>query len=264
MPKKEENKRRRNILVLNFKGGAGKTTGSSICASYLEDATLAEVDKINQSDSRINGGKYYKSEQIDFNNEVCDEFLGFENLLLASGVKVIDVGATKLEIFHKAMSMTGLYDVIDLLIIPAMDGNDDFIVAMNYLATIKDEISPEKIMLSFNRFNEHEYSTIEEQFESFFLNKEHLLNQFGLDLDDESTYFILKDSRAVKRARKSGVTIRSLAEEDLEAITKQQRAEEDSEKRLELGKQRSLINTAQLFEKNYIFPMMEKISRKIS
>lgn len=97
----------------------------------------------------------------------------------------------------------------------------------------------------------------------FFLNRDIILQEYGIDLNDESNYFVLKDSRAVKKARKEGRTFHSFANEDLGAITNQQRSELDNSKRLELGKKRSLINSSQLFEKNYIFPMMEKINKKI-
>ncbi len=247
-----------NILFFNFKGGSGKTTNSSICASYLDNCTLIEVSKINQLSSRIDSSNSYKSVQTDIDNEI-----EFKNLLISTGNKVIDVEVTKLDIFHKTMLVNDIYKLIDLLIIPVMDGHDDFLITMNYLASWNSIIPSHKIMFSFNCYNEHEYSNIEEQFESFFLNRDIILQEYGIDLNDESNYFVLKDSRAVKKARKEGRTFHSFANEDLGAITNQQRSELDNSKRLELGKKRSLINSSQLFEKNYIFPMMEKINKKI-
>lgn len=247
-----------NILFFNFKGGSGKTTNSSICASYLDNCTLIEVSKINQLSSRIDSDNSYKSVQTDIDNEI-----EFKNLLISTGNKVIDVEVTKLDIFHKTMLVNDIYKLIDLLIIPVMDGHDDFLIAMKYLASLNSIVASHKIMFSFNRYNEHEYSNIEEQFESFFLNKDIILQEYGVDLNDQSNYFVLKDSIAIKRARKEGRTFHSQANEDLGAITNQQRSELDNSKRLELGKKRSLINSSQLFEKNYIFSMMEKINKKI-
>ena len=252
-----------NILLINFKGGAAKTTNSSIVASNLPNATLLEIDKINESDSRINSEGYYLSEQIDFNNETSDSFFDFENRLLDDGIKVLDIGAVKLEIFHKAMIAANLYDTIDLLIIPAMDGSDDFGVAMNYLETIKNDIAPEKIMFSFNRFNNHEYESVAEQFDSFFLNTTILKKEYKIDLKDENNWYALKDSKAVKIARKKGITIKSLVEKDLNEITARQRAEKDKDKRLELTKERSLINNAQKFSDEFISPMITKIIKKL-
>jgi len=178
-----------NILVINLKGGAAKTTNSSIIASYLPNSTLIEIDKINKSDSKIIS-KDYNSFQIDFLNESDDQFLNFENILLDDDIKIIDVGAVKLEVFHKAMQAANLYSTINLLIIPSMDGSDDFSVAMAYLNTIKDEIESNNILFSFNRYNNHEYTSTQEQFSSFFDKKDEILNNFKIDLNDNSNYYV--------------------------------------------------------------------------
>ena len=249
-----------NILTINLKGGAAKTTNSAIVASWLPDATLIEIDKINQSDKKIKV-KDYKSLQLDFLNESDSNFMDFENLLLDDGVKVIDVGAVKLEVFHKAMTAANLYSTIDLLIIPSMDGSDDFSVAMSYLNTIYNDIS--NILFSFNRFNEHEYTSSQEQFSSFFERKDEILQNFGIDLNDEANYYILKDSRAIKLARANKVTLKSLVDADIDVITKNQRNEKDRKKRLELTKERSLVLSAQNFFNDYVIQMMQKIQKKL-
>jgi len=251
-----------NILVINLKGGAAKTTNSSIIASYLPNSTLIEIDKINKSDSKIQS-KDYKSVQLDFLNESDNQFLNFENLLLDDTVKIIDVGAVKLEIFHKAMSCANLYSTIDLLIIPGMDGADDFSVAMSYLNTIKNEIDFNNILFSFNRFNEHEYTSPVEQFNSFFDKKDEILSNFKIDLNNDSNYYILKDSRAIKLARANKVTLKSLVDADVDMITKKQRATKDKAKRMELTKQRSLILSAQNFYNEYVINMLKKITNKL-
>jgi hypothetical protein len=251
-----------NILVINLKGGAAKTTNSSIIASYLPNATLIEIDKINKSDSKIIS-KDYKSIQIDFLNENDNQFLEFENILLDDTIKIIDVGAVKLEIFHRAMVAANLYSTINLLIIPAMDGADDFSVAMAYLNTIKNEISFNNILFSFNRYNNHEYTSHQEQFSSFFNKKDEILNNFKIDLSDESNYYILADSRAIKLARANKITLKSLVDSDIDAITKKQREEQNKNKRLELTKKRSLILSAQNFYNNYAIEMMQKIVKKL-
>lgn len=250
-----------NILIINLKGGAAKSTNSSIIASYIDNSTLIEIDKINKSDKRIT--KDYKSIQLDFLNESDDKFLEFENLLLEKDeVRIIDPGAIKLEVFHKAMITASLYSTVDLLIIPAMDGVDDFLVAMSYLETIKDEIDAQKVMFSFNRYNENEYSEHQEQFNSFFNKKSEIKKNFGIDLIDEN-YYVLKDSRAIKISREKGITLKSLVDTNIEALTKQQRAETDRDKRLELTKERSLVLSAQNFYKEYVTQMLEKILKKL-
>lgn len=251
-----------NILCINLKGGAAKTTNNALIASYLPNATLIEIDKINKSDEKIEK-KDYKSIQLDFLNESDNNFIEFENLLLEDGTKVIDVGAVKLEAYHRAMTNSNLYGMIDLLVVTSMDGSDDFNVAMSYLKTIQDEIPPEKIIFSFNRFNEHEYTSPQEQFSSFFDKKEQILKTFGIDLNDENNYYVLKDSRAVKVARAKKVTLKSLVDTDVDELTTKQRSCENRDERLELTKQRSLILSAQNFHNNFVIDMISKITNKL-
>lgn len=257
-----------NILVINLKGGAAKTTNASLIASFLPAQSggqnlLIEIDKINQSDSKIKN-KDYRSLQLDFLNESGSQFLEFENLLLDTGyLKVIDTGAVKLEIFHKSMSAANIYSTIDLLIIPNMDGSDDFNVAMAYLQTIQNDIPSTNIMFSFNRFNEHEYTSHQEQFSSFFEKKSEIKKNFGIDLNDENNHYVLKDSRAIKLSRAKKITLKSLVDTDVDVITTAQRAEQDRDKRLELTRERSLILSAQNFYNNYVISMIEKIMKKL-
>ncbi len=251
-----------NILIYTGKGGGAKSTVSSIVASYLANSMLIEIDKINKSDAKIKN-KNYKSFQMDFLHESDNQFMEFENLLLDNGIKVIDIGAIKLEIFHKAMKAANLYSLISLLIVPSMDGADDFNVAMGYLNTIQNEINPKNIMFSFNRYNNHEYRSYEEQFSSFFNRKIEIKENFQIDLDDESNYFVLKDSRAIKLSRANKVTLKSLVDRDVDVVTKEQRSTKDKVKRLKLTRERSLILSAQNLYNEYVIDMMQKITNKL-
>ena len=255
-------KKRNNILCINWKGGAGKTTSASVTASNLPSATLIEIDKINKSDSKILS-KDYKSIQLEFLNESDENFINFEDILRDDGFKIIDVGAVKLEIFHKAMTASNLYPLLDLIIITSMDGKDDFAVAMSYLQTIKKEITPEKLLFSFNRFNEYEYPRIEEQFTSFFNKKVEILNSFGIDLNDEDNYYVLKDSRAVKQARERNITLKSLVKENIEEIEKKREEAQTRELKNSFTRYRSLVIQAQAFHDDYVIPMMQKIIKKL-
>lgn len=161
------------------------------------------------------------------------------------------------------MSIAALWDVIDLLIIPAMDGRDDFTVAMDLLESIHTHIDPKKIIFSFNRYNAAEYPDFWEQFDSFARNVGMIKKEYKIDLGKDENYFVLKDSRAVKRARSMGVSVKSLVDQDVIAVTSAQRAEKDTEKRLELTRQRGLIMNAQSFYNDCIIPMVSKVQKKL-
>jgi hypothetical protein len=74
---------------------------------------------------------------------------------------------------------------------------------------------------------------------------------------------VIKDSRAVKIAREKGVTLKSLIDTDVQAITQEQRSTDCKVKRLELTKQRSLVLNAQNLFNDYLSIMLDKIQNKI-
>ena len=141
-----------NILVFNGKGGASKSTNSNIIASNIKDSILIEIDIVNETQSDIKGD--FEVKQIDFTHENQESFMEFENLLLEDKNTIIDIGASKISIFHQAMIKANLYDTIDLLVIPCMDGYDDFNTALDLLTTLDNIIPSNQIIFSFNRFNE--------------------------------------------------------------------------------------------------------------
>jgi len=254
----------KNILIYNWKGGCAKSTVSSIVASYLENATYLEVDFINKSDKRLDTDGFYESEQINFVNETSDSFYEFENILMDEGIKVIDCGAVMLDKLHSALKASDLYSTIDLLILPNMDGSEDFNVALKFLTNIKGLIDPSKILMAFNRFDPVEYdNNPAEQFETFFKNKKILKEKFEIDLDDENSYFVIKNSKAIKKSRAQGKVLKSLVDKDVKEITDRQRAEKDTVKRLIITKERGLIQNAHNLYSEYIEPMMIKITHKL-
>ncbi len=251
-----------NILVMTGKGGAGKTTTSITAASYLEGCTFVQIDKINKSTKKLKANKYFKAIQVDFKNENSEGFIDFQNILLEEGVRVIDIGAVMLEKFHDSMQAAHLYDLLDLVIIPAMDGDEDFEVALQFINALKGSVPPEKFMFAFSRYNDGEYADIAEQYDIFFDNVEPLKKVYGIELKEEN-YFAIKDSRAIKKAKRLNKLVRELADEDIAILTKRQREEKDEGKRETLTKLRTAALTAQNFEREFIIPMMKKIAKKL-
>ncbi len=261
MAKKLKNKNRLNILVMNLKGGAGKTTTCSAVASFYINSTLIEIDKINTSDERIDS-PYYFGMQMDFTSATSDNWLEFEDKLFEDGVKVIDVGAVKLETFHSAMTINKGYDEIDLIVIPAMDGSDDFIVAEKFLANLKSVgYDTSKILLVFSRFNPNEYS-VQEQYNKFFRNKDLLRDEYSVDLDDDNSYSVIPDKKCIKYARDKGITVRSLIDDDDKEL-REQIFEAVGEQKRELQERRNCVINAKDLYNNYLKSLIEKINKKV-
>lgn len=278
----EELLKRLNILIMNLKGGVGKTTNASIIASYYMGSTLIEVDKINESDKRIKS-PYYDSIQMDFTSSTSENWLVFEEKLLEDGVKIIDVGAVKLETFHEAMQTNQGYDVIDLIVIPATRGVDDLILAIKFLANLKaSNFDTKKVIFAFNMYNESEYS-IQEQFKKFFRNKKMFLKEYGINLDDEKSYYVLPDKKSIDYARDIGITVRELASDDeqklrekyIGEITKEeiQKYKKDDKELEDCNdeeikkiikrnylERKNCVNNAKNLYVNYLLPMITKIN----
>ncbi len=259
MAKKTE-KNRLNILVMNLKGGVGKTTTSSIVASFFENSTLIEIDKINTSDDRIDS-PYYTGMQMDFTSATSDNWLEFEDKLFENGVKIIDVGAVKLETFHNAMTTNKGYDEIDLIVIPAMDGSDDFIVAEKFLANLKSVgFDTSKVLLVFSRFNENEYS-VQEQYNKFFRNKELLKDEYLIDLDNEDSYGVIPDKKCIKYARDKGITVRSLIDDD-DKVLREAIFEATAEQKKDIHERRNCVINAKNLYLNFLKSLITKINLK--
>ncbi len=119
-------------------------------------------------------------------------------------------------------------------------------------------------MIAFSRHNEHEYSDIPDQFRIFFKNKVILKKEYGIDLDDESIYFALKDSKAVKKADEDCRPLRSYLQLDIEELTQRQRSTDiDDKERKILTRERTDYYVAKSFETDYIKPMLLKIEAKL-
>lgn len=252
----------KNILILNPKGGSAKTTTSSLVSSFYKDSKLYEIDKINESASSVNSRDYYTSVQIDFKNEFDPKFHDFVENLQEDGVAVVDVGAVMLDTFHSCFANSDNYDLFDLIIIPVMDGRDDFVVCSDFLLSLKNlGFDSNKIIYGFNRYNSYIYS-IEDQFDSFFDNLK-ILKELGVELKDEN-YFVIEDSYAIKKSKKLGETLRYFVEKDAKDIKLKSRDLSLSKKqRRELSNEKLLIDNAIKFYNDCVVEMMHKIKLKL-
>ena len=255
------------IVVFNYKGGVAKSANSVLIADFVGEiiegeTVLVEIDKINKSANKIKDADY-PIVQLDFDKFTDDGFVDLETYINTKGLTIIDVGSVKLEIFHKSMVESGLYSVVDLVVIPSMDGGDDYDTAIKYLELMRDELDvKEKILFSFNRYNEPEYNTVEEQFDYFFESADAIKKRYGITLKDR--YYAIKDSYAFKKSRKLGISVKNLMNKDLEELTKQIAVEEDRDKMRTMIKEKSAIISARSFYKECLKGMISAITNRLS
>jgi len=120
------------IIVLNSKGGVGKsTTSTQILAPYLyikngqnDKVNLIEFDDENEDslsfqDSEILTPKRVKIEGNDLDSALTDNVLDFDNV-------VLDIGGNKTTTFViNSLIDSGIINAFDLIVIPLTDGEQD-------------------------------------------------------------------------------------------------------------------------------------------
>jgi hypothetical protein len=201
--------RNNKILVINPKGGVGKTTssiqlfGPFLAKKYNDKTTpVYEFDDENWDESLYNNSEVIKRVQqkiagVDLDNAITD-------ILLQDSHCVLDIGANKTStsVFQSLVD-TGLFPTLSLIAIPISDGKQDVINATNIYNQIKevDEDIPIIFVLSRYVYTRE----LELQFDIFF---ETLMP--SLQPQDRS-YITLVDSDVVKFSSKTKLTIVEMA-----------------------------------------------------
>lgn len=191
----------KNILILNTKGGCGKsTTALQIASTFFlkncEEVELCELDNQNQ-DAAIFTETAIKTKQIkvdllqkDLNHTIRDLFLNVSKNM------VIDVGGNETTSkFIESIRETNMHKLINLVIIPISGGSQDFTNAKRTLDLISEFEIPVVFSLTRSR-HARDSKRLQFQYSSFF-------QEFG----KKYPYFVLGDSDVVDLSRKLGKTI---------------------------------------------------------
>ncbi|MFY4842482.1 division plane positioning ATPase MipZ [Aliarcobacter butzleri] len=192
-----------NIVIINSKGGASKsTTAYQVASTYFlyknEEVELFELDNQNKDSSNFKNSEIKSSQiQVDFdkqlNNTIRDLFLN------QSKNKVVDVGGNQTTTqFISAINQTKMYNLIDLFIIPISGGHQDVVNAK----AVYDFISKfeKKVVFCLSRSRHpHNSPRLKFQYQNFFKTFEN------------STYFVLQDSDVIDLSRTFKKSVYELA-----------------------------------------------------
>lgn len=213
-----------NIVIVNTKGGASKsTTAFQVASTYflakIQEIELFELD--NQNKDSANFSKLLiKSTQIEvdfnkeLNNTVRDLFLN-EN----AQNKVIDVGGNQTTTaFISALKSTHMHNIVDLFIIPVSGGHQDVINAKTTFDLISDFDKRVVFCLSRAR-HPHNSPRLRFQFQNFFKTFKN------------PTYFVLEDSDVIDLSRNLKKSVFELANDETELQNINQKLLESFEKK---------------------------------
>lgn len=201
----------KNIIVINTKGGASKSTvAMQVIAPYfiakVLEVELLELDNQNQ-DAKIFSKSKIKTKQIavdsnskDLNQTVRDLFLN-EN----KNNIVLDIGGNATTTnFLKALKSTHMYNMVDLFIIPMSGGSQDLKNAKESLKIILDMNNNAKVLFALSRVRNPK--RVYFQYGDFFEDKE--LNKYP--------YIILPESDCIDLSRRLKKTVYELAQDEQE------------------------------------------------
>lgn len=213
-----------NIVIVNTKGGASKsTTAFQVASTYflakIQEIELFELDNQNK-DSANFSKSLIKSTQIEvdfnkeLNNTVRDLFLN-EN----AQNKVIDVGGNQTTTaFISALKSTHMHNIVDLFIIPVSGGHQDVINAKTTFDLISDFDKRVVFCLSRAR-HPHNSPRLRFQFQNFFKTFKN------------PTYFVLEDSDVIDLSRNLKKSVFELANDETELQNINQKLLESFEKK---------------------------------
>lgn len=183
-----------NIVIINSKGGASKsTTAYQVASTYFlyknEEVELFELDNQNKDSSNFTNSQIKSVQiQVDFdkqlNNTVRDLFLNQK-----SPNKVIDVGGNQTTTeFINSINQTKMYNLIDLFIIPISGGHQDVVNAKASYELISNFGKKVVFCLSRSR-HPHNSPRLKFQYQNFFKSFENPI------------YFVLVDSDVIDLSR---------------------------------------------------------------
>ena len=195
----------KKILVINAKGGVGKTTASiELFAPFLYLRNKADKVRVFSYDEENFLNNFYENSEI---LEIYSKKVSATDMeddislnLLKNIPMVLDIGANKTTTYMlKALENTGLFHILDLVAIPITDGEQDVLNAKSIYTSIKRMSKEIPIVFVLSRYVEGRDVYI--QFESFFQDLFPLLEK------NDSKFVKMTDSDSVKFSRKLSKTI---------------------------------------------------------
>jgi len=216
------------ILVISSKGGVGKSTISmQIATPYLyvhndkQPIRYYEFDDENQDYLSFGASALSLRQSVKTSNDFLREEI--TQIFSKNESVCVDIGGNKTTtLVLKAFRDSGMIHLVDLVIIPLLDGEQDGINASIVYNTLK-HLNPDiKVLFILNKVRDIE--NIEYQFENYFgdprgiFNEKYALKTY-LSKEDFGNYALLLENDVIKYSRRFGLTIYEIAKQQRDFIT---------------------------------------------
>lgn len=261
------------ILVISSKGGVGKSTISmQVATPYLfvhndkKPIKYYEFDDENQDYLSFGASKL----SIRKNIEVSNSFLRDEisEIFSKNESICVDIGGNRTtSLALKAFRDSGMIQLVDLVIIPLLDGEQDGINASIVYNTLKDLNRDIKILFILNKVKNK--NKLAYQFENFYgdprgiFNEKYALKTY-LNENDFNNHMILCDNDVIKYSRRFGLTIYEIAKQKRDFTSQLRKNMENytSEDEIKLLSFKNYMdNTSKEFYDENIVPIFRKIDK---
>lgn len=264
------------FLVLNSKGGVGKSTSSmQVLVPFLywkngqsDKVNLIEFDDENSDsetfeNSEIVEAKRYKLSGNDLDSTLTDISLDNDNL-------IVDVGGNKTTTYIlNSLNNTNLIDVFDCVVIPLTDGEQDTINAINVYNQIRNLSEDIKVIFALGRVDNN--IDLEIQFLDFFGDKKGRIDDrvgyIEKIAENDRNIITINNSESIKVSRAFGLTVYELAKQnidDLKEKMKQYLKDKDTAKSKKASYRITLINKAIQFKDNVLKECFKTINEVVS
>ena len=255
----------KKIVVINNKGGVGKTTSSNeLFAPFLSFENDMKPTFVYEFDEEnLHGAKYCNSDCVKFlpqkilNSDLTNSIM---DILLEESNGVIDIGANKsTTYFLEALEKTALDHIISLVAIPISDGEQDTLNARSIYRKIRAMNKEVPIVFVLSRFTPNR--DLEYQFDYFF---ESLLPNIE---EKDRQWVVLNDSDSIKFARREGKTVFEMSYDktDYKSIIKDALKKNKSQKKIkEISKRNRLLKESIEYRKDVLIPAFNELRNIIA
>lgn len=217
------------FIVLNTKGGSTKsTTATQVLVPYLYQKNdensiikLIEFDDENSDSETYTNTKIFSAERIKISgNDLTSSLI---NTIVKNDNIIIDVGGNKTTTYIiDTLEKTDLLSLINCVVIPLTDGEQDCINAVNVYKKIREINKEIKIIFALGRIDKtmdinvqfiNFYGDVKDRFDS----RDGLIN--SIDQNDRNVIKIYNDE-AIMVSRLYGFTAFELASQNLDNLNK--------------------------------------------
>ena len=259
------------ILSISSKGGIGKSTiAMQIVTPYLyvhndkQPIKYYEFDDENQDYLSFGASNLSVRKHV----EVNDDFLRDEITEIFSKNEsiCIDIGGNKTTTYAlKAFRDSGMIHLVDLAIIPLLDGEQDGINASIIYNTLRHLNPNIKILFILNKVKD--VKKIQYQFENYFgdprgiFSSKYALKTYLKD-EDFKNYAIMLDDDIIKYSRRFGLTIYEIAKQKRDFIENLRKNIDNysSEQEIKLNSFKNYIdNSSKKYYEQVIIPIFKKM-----